>query len=56
MSEKTKRSQKVQKFVLTKKVPNRFSKKVEPVVCEASDLVFAAIGTQVNIYSLKTGL
>lgn len=44
------------KFVLTKKIPNRFSNKVEPVVCEATEQVFAAIGNQVNVYSLKTTL
>ena len=42
--------------MLTKKQPSRFSKKVEPVVCEASDQAFVAIGTQVNVFSLKTGL
>ena len=44
------------KFVLTKKVPNRFSKKVGPVICEATDQVFTACGSSVKVYSLKTSM
>lgn len=44
------------KFVLTKKVPCRFSSKVDPVICEATNQVFASCGSSVKVFSLKTSM